>query len=62
MKTQSVVFPNLPFNTTSIYSMAVCHDGCEIYLPANTKEEAKKTKEDVQKFLDDQPMPTRIIA
>jgi len=62
MKNHAVVFPNLPLNTTRIYTVAVCHNGCSVYLPATTNEEALKTKDEVQAFLDAQPMPELTIA
>ena len=59
---EQIIFPNLPFNHTRIYTVAYTHGGCSVYLPALTNEEALKTKAQVQEFLDSQITPTLIIA
>lgn len=57
MKPKMIVFPNLPLNTKHIYAHAVDKSGCKIYVPGDSVEAVKITRDELQKFLDNQDPP-----
>lgn len=46
---------NVPYNTSRIYAVIADRYGTKIYIPANTRNQAKTSKKYFQEFLDKQP-------
>jgi len=56
------VFPDLPFNTDRIFTRGITHEGCVIWIPVSKNNDVKKEQKILQKFLDEQPMPTKTVS